>query len=277
MNVKSILQSPPSTLLTSRLEAEVLLAHVLNISRSTLFARSESEVTPSELEKYLSLVKRRLAGEPIAYLTGFKEFWSLSFVVTPAVLIPRPETEHLVEEVLAKFSSNIEDIEVLELGTGSGAIAVALAIERPNWKIVAVDRSEEALEIAKMNANRLTTTPIKFHLSDWFSYFSKHPRQFNVIVSNPPYIAPDDIHLQQPDLRYEPEGALVSKPEALHEIRQIVSQAPYYFLSKGCLMLEHGRDQGHAVQDLMRSNGFMDIQTIRDLSDNDRVTIGYRP
>lgn len=280
MDIKSILRTPPSTLLASRLEAEILLAHVLKISRSSLIARSEQVLDRAEQELYESLLKRRLDGEPIAYLTGFKEFWSLSFIVTPAVLIPRPETEHLVEEALAKFPLSESEVQVLELGTGSGAIAIALAVERPSWKVVAVDRSEAALEIAKKNAKRLISNPrtdIQFYISDWFSYFSLHPRQFNLIISNPPYIAPGDIHLKQPDLKYEPEEALVSKPEALKEIRQIVTQASYYLMKKGWLMLEHGYGQGQAVQDLMHTNGYTDVKSIRDLFGVERVTIGRRP
>lgn len=277
MDVKSILHSPLSIQLNSRFEAEILLAAILNVSRTTLFSRFEQLLNLDQQALYESWVKRRLKGEPIAYITGFKEFWSLSFVVSPAVLIPRPETEHLIEEVLKKFPNDLSNIEVLELGTGSGALAIALSVECPNWKITAIDRSKEALSIAKQNAERLTKNPIQFYLSDWFSYFKTYPKQFNAIISNPPYIAPEDIHLKQPDLCYEPKEALVAELNGLQAIRQIIKQASYYLLSKGWLMLEHGYDQGQEVRNLMQDSGFTEIKTIRDLSNHDRITIGCRP
>lgn len=252
-----------------QLEAEVLLAQVLNVARTHLHAWPEKILDESQQKKFFDLVARREQGEPIAYLLGHKEFWSLDLLVTPDTLIPRPETELLIEKILAL---NLNDNSVIaDLGTGSGAIALALAHEKPNWKIHATDVSAKALEIAKHNAERLKISNIFFHQGSWCDALPSEIK-FDVIVSNPPYIAENDAHLTQGDLRFEPRSALVSAENGLKDISQIVFAAKNHLKSGGFLFIEHGSDQAKKVASILEKAGYTCIGSHRDLSQIDRVT-----
>lgn len=262
----------------TRLEAELLLAHVLGVSRSYLRAWPEKTVAEKQQEAFEALVSRCSNGEPIAYLIGHKEFWSLPLVVSNAVLIPRPETECLVELVLKTFNPDLQNICALDLGTGSGAIALALAVERPHWKIIGVDRSLAALEIARHNASSHQITNVEWRESNWFSSFKdeKDKPRFNIIVSNPPYLAPHDSHLES-SLRYEPQEALISGPDGLADLKKIISEASEYLASKAWLFLEHAFDQGAVVRETLEVAGFSGVKTYQDLANLSRITVGQRP
>lgn len=259
----------------SRQEAEILLAHVLGVSRSHLRAWPEKTITVQQKQAFESLASRRVAGEPIAYLIGTKEFWSLPLVVSKDVLIPRPETECLIELVLNQKHPHKSNLRVLDLGTGSGAIALALASERPAWKIIGVDRSTAALEIARLNAKNNRITNVEFIESDWFSCFEMDKTAFDIIVGNPPYICPNDIHLEG-EIRYEPEAALVSMPDGLTDLKKIMQEAPQYLVSNGWLFLEHGFDQGAFLKNAMELAGFSEVKTYQDLAGLDRGVKGVK-
>lgn len=278
MNIQTLLHSI-RPLLDSRLEGEVLLASVLGVSRTYLHTWPGHIIKPEQKKCFDALVHRRLCGEPLAYLVGNKEFWSLSLMVTPAVLIPRPETELLVEQALHYGAAKGEvDYRVLDLGTGSGAIALALAVERPSWKIVAVDRSNAALEVALQNAKNLGVTTVQFYQSDWFSYFSNMNichKQFDMIIANPPYIAPQDIQCLTKELQYEPKEALFSEPDGIQAIWHIIQEAPHYLKNKAWLMLEHGCNQDSIAATYMQLAGFSKIKNIRDLAGLNRIIMAY--
>jgi len=254
--------------LGTRLDAELLLAHVLDVSRSAVVARDERVLTPEEQGDFENLLARRMAGEPLAYLTGTKEFWSLEFEVTPAVLVPRPETELLVEWALA-----LPGDAFLDLGTGSGAIALAMAHERVHAAITATDRSREALTVADRNARRLGLERVEFLEGGWWAPVAG--RLFDVIVSNPPYVAENDPHLAE--LKFEPALALTSGPDGLDALRAIVAGAPRHLHAGGWLLVEHGSQQGAAVRELFQAAGFASIETRRDLANLERATGGRRP
>ncbi len=256
---------------SARRDAEVLLCHVLQKNLSYLRTFPEHALDEEVLEQFYALVARRCEGEPVAYLVGEREFWSLPLMVNEATLIPRPETEILVSAVLELFSAD-QSISVLDLGTGSGAIALAIAKERPKWQITATDASIAALRMAEKNARRLKL-PVEFVMGSWFAPLSD--RRFDVIVSNPPYVAESDPHLSQGDLRYEPGTALSSGPDGLSDIREIIEQAPLHLFSGGWLLLEHGFDQGEAVRALM-AQSFCQVQTLADLAALPRVTMGKK-
>ncbi len=256
------------------LEPELLLAHVLERSRSYLHAWPEKPCGESETARYRTLLSRRIEGEPIAYLLGHREFWSLELHVTPDTLIPRPETETLVERALESIPPR-DSWSVLDLGTGSGAVALALAKERGRCRFIATDQSHAALEVARRNAVSHAVTNVEFRQGLWWEAVGDLP--FQVIVSNPPYIPSADPHLDQGDLRWEPRAALESGADGLDAIRQIVAGAPSHLISGGYLLLEHGYDQGAAVRDLFTSAGFDEIETQQDLSAQDRVTSGRYP
>ena len=258
----------------ARREAEILLGHALDKSRAWLYAHGDDEISDVAAETFRSLLKQRAAGTPVAYLIGHREFWTLKFVVTPAVLIPRPETELLVELALRHIPQS-EKVDIVDLGTGSGAIALAIASERPQSRVVATDASEEALSVARINAGQLEIGNVEFIRSDWFDGLSR--MMFDVIVSNPPYIASNDNHLSQGDLRFEPRDALASGIDGLDAIRDIVRRAPEHLKPGGDLLIEHGFDQGAAVRELFAQSGFVDISTSRDSEARERVTSGRKP
>lgn len=257
---------------SARLDSEILLAHTLQVDRIFLITRAQQLLEADRIEKFYQLIHRRSKGEPIAYLIGQKDFWSFTLTVTPDVLIPRPETEHLVETVLALDLP--QDCQVLELGTGSGAIAIALALERPHWSILATDVSAAALAIAQTNGKRLNTTNICWQENNWFDGL---PIQtFSLIVSNPPYLAAHDPHLTKNGLSFEPQSfALIAGEDGLRDLTQIIQQAPSWLKSGGYLFLEHGYQQAESVNQLMENAGFQAIQTIADLAGNPRVTGGF--
>ena len=255
---------------TPRLDAELLLAHVLGRPRSYLYTWPEAQPNTAEMTLFQSLLARRVRGEPIAYLTGRREFWSLDLEVSPATLIPRPETELLVELALEKLP--LEPCYIADLGTGSGAIALALARERPNWRILACDASAEALGIARSNAERLDIDSIEFQHSDWLT--SIPPLQFNMIVSNPPYVAAASPYLQQGDVRFEPSSALIAGQDGLDAIRQIIKQSGEYLASGAYLLFEHGNEQGAATRKLLQQARYHEIETKHDLAGHERVSGG---
>jgi release factor glutamine methyltransferase len=259
---------------TAALETEVLLAHVLATSRAHLHTWPEQRLDTAQQQGFFALVARRAAGEPLAYLTGRREFWSLDLHVNRHTLIPRPETERLVELALARLPQDREG-RVADLGTGSGAIALALAAERPACRIIATDLSAEALVVARGNARRLGLDKVAFRHGDWFA-----PLQgecFDLIVANPPYIAEGDPHLAEGDLPAEPRHALVVGPDGLAMLAAIVREAAAHLQAQGWLLLEHGHDQSAAVAALLRTAGFRAVQTWHDHAGIERVTGGQRP
>jgi release factor glutamine methyltransferase len=255
-------------------EAQGLLAHAAGLSRAQIAARQGDRLDAQVRFMYENLIYRRCAGEPYAYLVGHREFRGLDFVVTPAVLIPRPETELLVDAVLA-FLDPEREAKILELGTGSGAIAVALARRLPSAGITAVDASPAALAIARENAVRLGASGMRFLESNW--YAALRQERFDVIVSNPPYVATGDPHLEQGDLRFEPRAALVGGADGLDPIRALVEGAPGHLDAGGGLFFEHGHDQGAACRHLLVEAGFEGVHTIPDLAGMERVTCGQMP
>lgn len=254
------------------LAARVLLAHVLDRPRAVLVTHGELPIEPSTAARYRALVARRATGEPIAYLTGQREFWSLPLTVTPAVLIPRPETELLVERALALLPATqaAGEVRVADLGTGSGAIALALAAERPRWRLTATDQSEAALEVARHNAARLNPGRIEFLAGSWFCPLQH--RRFEAIVSNPPYVAAGDAALAA--LRHEPRGALSPGASGLEALRYLVAGAAPHLERNGWLLLEHGADQADAVAAALVAAGYARVRCYRDLAGRDRVTEG---
>lgn len=254
---------------TPHLDAELLLAHVLGLTRAQLIVRLDESIKVSSAQNFQQLIMRRKAGEPIAYILGQREFWSLNLEVTPATLIPRPETELLVERALQKFPAD-EAIRVADLGTGSGAIALAIAHERPCWSLVATDRSAAALAVAKHNAERLAIHNITFREGNWCDALS-FGESFHIIISNPPYIAKGDPHLQQNELCFEPREALVASKNGLHDLHLIVEQAIHHLLPGGWLMLEHGYEQKKILTDFLLSYGYVEIENYADFSGIFRV------
>jgi release factor glutamine methyltransferase len=256
---------------SARLDAEILLATSIKQSRTWLYTWPDHIPTLPEQHLYLELIRRRQTGEPVAYLCGRREFWGLSLKVDHNVLIPRPETELLVETVLARLDKKLE-ATVADLGTGSGAIALALGSEKPAWKIVATDQSEGALEVARENARALNVPNVVFRAGEWTQALDK--THFDVIVSNPPYIEEGDCHLVEGDVRFEPVSALVSGKDGLEDIRQIAGTCREFLQLGGWLMLEHGYNQGESVRQIMTVEGYTDIETLEDLAGHDRVTLG---
>lgn len=258
----------------SRLEAELLLCHLLNKNRAYLFAHPEELISQTQLNEFQQLIEQRARGIPIAYLTGTREFWSLSFKVNEHTLIPRHETERLVELAL-ELIPNKSGIRVLDLGTGSGAIALALAKERPNWNITACDYSIQALAVARENAQDLKIANVSFYHSNWFSNLPDTP--YHAIVSNPPYIPEQDPHLEQGDLPFEPLNALASGQDGFADLQCIINHSYNYLLPNGLLLLEHGYDQKNGVRAILDKIGYRDIHCWQDIQSHDRVSGGYRP
>jgi release factor glutamine methyltransferase len=259
---------------SARLDIELLLTHLLQKSRTWLFTWPDYRLTEKQTEDFLKMLERRKKGEPIAHITGQREFWSLPLQVNPSTLIPRPDTEVLVETALQIFATDSPDQKrkCLDLGTGTGAIVLALASEKKFWDFVAVDFSEDAVALAISNQQHLAFNHVTIFQSNWFE---KIPAQtFDLIVSNPPYIDPQDSHLTQGDLQFEPRSALVADEKGLADIKHIIAEAKKYLSSNGFLLLEHGYDQAAAVRELLDQNGYTNIETKKDFGGNDRVTFG---
>lgn len=257
---------------TPRLDAELLLSHVTGWSRTRFRAWPEQDVSPEQADAFRALVDARVEGTPIAYLLGHQEFWSLSLRVSRATLIPRPDTECVVEAALSLPLPG--SARVLDLGTGTGAIALALASERSGWSVRACDCVPEAVELARENARSLGL-PVSVEFSNWFEGLT--PGTFDLIVSNPPYIEESDQHLGQGDVRFEPSSALVSGVDGLDDIRTILDHAPRWLSPGGWLLMEHGFDQAEAVRALFRARGFDAVESRRDYGQRDRMTLGQWP
>ena len=254
--------------ISSRLDIELLVMHVLEIDKNILY-RDDPLLAIQELEKIKKLIDRRETGEPLAYLTNNTAFWNLDLYVNRQVLVPRPETEVLVQNVLEAFNS--ERIAVLDLGTGSGAIGLSLAKDRPDWLVTCSDISLDALKVASINMCR-NSTNVQLVNTDWLNSFkAKH---FDVIVSNPPYINSSDPRIFSDGLKYEPIEALVSDSEGLGDIKKIIQQGSKMLKDKGCLFLEHGYDQSDKVVDIFKSYGFSGIKSLKDLNGHNRVCVG---
>lgn len=260
------------------IDATVLLGHVVGRNRAWLVAHGDDALPPDEAQAFAALAQRRREGEPVAYLTGQREFWGLPLVVSPAVLIPRPETEVLVELALSRIAVEA-DARVLDLGTGSGAIALAIAHERRRARVLAIDASTEALAVAFGNAERLGLSNVEFACTDWYAAIPEAWRatRFDLIASNPPYIAAGDTHLVQGDLRFEPRAALTPEGDGLSALRAIVDGARTHLVAGGTLVVEHGFDQREAVRDLFDAAGFVEIVVVSDLAGVPRVVAGRSP
>jgi release factor glutamine methyltransferase len=258
---------------TARLDAELLLAAALGKSRSCLHTWPERIVPSDAALKFAEYLQRRRGGEPVAYILGQQGFWKLDLEVAPHTLIPRPDTELLVEAALELLSA--APAKVLDLGTGSGAIALALASERPAWSVTAVDRVLEAVALAERNRQRLHLNNATVLNSHWFG--ALEGQRFQLIISNPPYIASTDPHLVEGDVRFEPASALVAGIDGLDDLRLIVAQAPDHLDAGGWLMLEHGYDQAEAVRDLLQTHGFEEVHSRTDLGGHQRISLGRLP
>jgi release factor glutamine methyltransferase len=260
----------------ARLEAQLLLCHALSCTRGALLVREEELLEPAQLAAIEGAVERRARGEPLAYITGRKEFWSLELQVTPAVLVPRPETELVVERCLALLAPlTLEAADIADLGTGSGAIALALARERPRWQVTATDQSKAALAVAIGNASALGLANVRFAAGDWFVPLADE--RYDLLASNPPYIALGDAALDDPALRHEPSGALASGPTGLEALAALIAGAPAHLRESGWLVMEHGATQAASVADLLVARGFRHVRCHADLAGLARVTEAQRP
>lgn len=259
---------------TPVLDCELLLCHCLQKDRTYLRTWPDRDVELACCDQFERLLSRREQGEPVAYLTGARGFWTLDLAVGPATLIPRPETELLVEWALDTFSE-LKGARILDLGTGTGAIALALAAERPDWQLLASDYEREAVALAERNRQQYHLDNVRVIESDWFAAIEK--QSFHAIISNPPYIAHDDPHLNEGDVRFEPKTALVADQQGLAAIEKIADQAGQYLVVEGYLAFEHGFEQGEAVRNILTTKGFECPQTIKDLAGLDRVTLAVWP
>jgi len=257
---------------TPRIDAEVLMQHVLGQGIAWLISYGDTIASAAHIKAFYELVGQREKGKPIAYLTGSRDFWTLSLDVNENVLIPSPDTETLVEAALEHLPAGAESM-ILDLGTGSGAIALSLAKERPEAKIIGAEYHEGALDVAKANAVKNKVENVEFVLSDWFSNIDPQTR-FDLIASNPPYVEPGDPHLDQGDLRFEPITALTAEENGLADIRNIVENAANYLVANGVLVIEHGYNQAEAVADLFDTNSYTDVQLFKDINDLPRCTLG---
>lgn len=255
---------------SAKLDTEILLSFVLDKNRSYLLTWPENLLNEEQLHHFDQLLIRRANGEPIAYIVGVKEFWSLPLLVSKATLIPRPDTETLVELVLEQYG-DCDDIYCLDLGTGTGAIALALASEKPTWKIDAIDYNVDAVQLAQLNAKKCQLDHVNIFQSDWFSQVETN-KKYDLIVSNPPYIDCDDNNLMQGDVRFEPSSALIANDNGLADIKHIADIARCFLTSKGQLFFEHGFEQGVDVRDILVNFGFENPQTAQDLNGHDRIT-----
>jgi len=258
---------------SARIDAEIILAFILQQNRTYLYTWSDRELSSEQVKQFRTLIEKRAGGEPVAYLVGQQAFWSFKLKVTPATLIPRPETELLVELALERIPQD-ESFKIADLGTGTGAIALAVATERPQVQVIATDRSCHALEIARENADALGVKNVEFHEGSWLEPVVGE--KFNLILSNPPYVEPDSHYLQKGDLKFEPDGALIgADADGLGDIREIINHTPDCLAAAGWLLLEHGAEQGAEVRRLLESAGFEAVETVLDLAGLDRVTMGY--
>jgi len=255
-------------------DARALLSRVLGRDRAWLIGHASDVLERSQAEVFFALAKRRRDGEPVAYLVGEREFWGLPLAVSPAVLIPRPETETLVEAALARLPRD-GPLRVIDLGTGSGAIALAIAHERPDARVWGTDVSEEALAVARHNAERLALRNVTFIRADWYAGMPAEP--FDAILSNPPYVAPGDPHLTEGDLRFEPRIALSPGGDALSALKSIITGARDHLVSGGSLLVEHGYDQSDSVRRLFEGCAFEDVLPLRDLAGILRIVAGRAP
>jgi len=255
---------------SAKLDAELLLSAALDKPRSYLYAWPQQRPSTEQVKTFYDFMQRRRAGEPIAYILGKQGFYSLELAVNPHSLIPRADTETLVEAALQRLPDS--PLKLLDLGTGSGAIALALAKERPNWQLLGVDKQFAAVMLAEHNRQSLGLANVQFVQSDWFAALSG--QRFAAILSNPPYIAENDCHLEQGDVRFEPRTALVAGKDGLNDLRHIIRLAPNYLEANGLLLLEHGWQQAEAVRELLAAAGFVDIESLRDLGGNWRVSLG---
>lgn len=257
---------------SARLDAELLIAHTLNIPRTRFITDPDTPIDATQLNAINQQLQQRRHGYPIAYLLGKKHFWDLELTVTPDTLIPRPETELLVEQALACFPAE-QSIRVADLGTGTGAIAIAIARARPRWQMLATDRFLPTLQVAQDNAQHYALDNIEFLHSNWFDAFTRE-QPFDMLISNPPYIRDDDPHLTQGDIRYEPQHALRAGEDGLQDIRHIISHAPACLAENGWLLLEHGYDQASAVRALFEQHRYAAITQKTDLAGHVRITMG---
>lgn len=258
---------------SERLDAELLLAAAIGKSRSFLHTWPERIVSSEDAQTYAGYLQRRRAGEPVAYILGQQGFWKLDLEVAPHTLIPRPDTELLVETALELQPAS--PAKVLDLGTGTGAIALALASDRPAWQVTAVDRIDEAVALAERNRQRLGLGNVQILKSHWFSHLAG--QRFDLILSNPPYIRAQDPHLAEGDVRFEPSSALVAGNDGLEDLRTIAAQAPEHLLPGGWLLLEHGYDQAGDVRALLEANGFTEVTSRKDLGGHERISLGRLP
>lgn len=257
------------------LDAQILLCHATGATRTTLIAWPERTLSDDQQRLFESLIDKRRTGHPIAHIIGEREFWSLPLTVTPDTLVPRPDTELLVEVALGLLKGLSKPV-IADLGTGTGAIALALGSERPDANIIATDRSQQALDVARSNARKLSLSNVEFALGNWYDALSANG-SFDLIVSNPPYIRSDDPHLLEGDVRFEPEQALVSGTSGLDDIKILVHGGRDYLRKGGWLLLEHGYDQAEAVQDLLSDAGYEEVASRRDLGENLRASFGRVP
>lgn len=262
---------------TAVLDVELLLSHALDVDRAWLKTWPEHILLSAQVSIFEDLFARRLTGEPIAFIIGSQGFWSLDLKVTPQTLIPRPETELLVETSLALDLP--ADCRAIDLGTGTGAIALALAKERPNWQLTAVDSEPAAVKLAELNSHYCQIDNVMVYQSDWFSQVPLLGRlsNYHLIVSNPPYIEIDDPHLMQGDVRFEPASALVSGVDGLDDLREVINSSVKYLETFGWLLVEHGYRQGSAVRELFKAAGFITIETLTDFNQLERITMGCLP
>lgn len=259
-----------------RLDVEILLAHALEKNRTYLFTWPDKTLSAKQWQTFDNYFHRRLAGEPVAHIIGEREFWSLPLFVDNTTLIPRPDTELLVETVLDIFAGDSPEKRrsLLDLGTGTGAIVLALASEKKHWHCLGVDKESAAVALAEKNRAHLQLANVQITQSDWFSALTE--MSFDIIVSNPPYIDPADPHLQQGDVRYEPLSALIADNHGLADIELIVAQSQRHLKADGWLLVEHGYEQGAAVRNLFSQFNYRAVNTLRDMGGNERVTIGQK-
>lgn len=277
MNIQQALNQANQILANSspspQLDAQVLLTHVLNCNTAHLAAWPEKELDEKQSERYLHLIDQRQQGVPVAHLTGQREFWSLNLAINNSTLIPRPETETLVEFILENYGDR-QQLKLLDMGTGTGAIAVAIASEKPGWEIFASDNSAAALALTEHNKEHHQVSNITLLHSDWFDNIVHN--DFDIIVSNPPYIASDDPHLQQGDVRFEPQSALTSGITGMNDIEHLCANAKNYLTNNGCLIVEHGYNQKQLVAECFSRHDYTAIRQVEDLSGHSRMTAGKK-